>query len=119
MKESLKDILSNLNPEIDQETLLQYLQGHLPAEKQQELEAQLMEGDFESDALDGLQAFQDKRHLSNLVEGLNADLKKKTAKRKHRREKLQLKSDPWLWVAVLVILLLIVISYIVIRQAAK
>ena len=52
MSESLKDILSNLNPDIDQETLLQYLQGKLTAEQQHELEKQMMENEFESDALE-------------------------------------------------------------------
>ena len=34
MSENLKDILSHLNPDIDQETLLLYLQGKLSTEQQ-------------------------------------------------------------------------------------
>ena len=115
MKENLKDILSNLHSEIDQNELLRYVQGHLPAEKQQELEARLLQSDFEADALEGLQAFEDKRHLSQLVEQLNQDLKKKASKRKRRLTPLEIKSDPWIWIAVAMILILIIISYIVIR----
>lgn len=119
MKENLKDILSNLHSEIDNDELLRYVQGHLPAEKQQELEAQLLQSDFESDALEGLQAFEDKRRLSHLVEQLNADLKKKAGKRKRRLQPLQIKSDPWIWIAVAMILILIIISYVVIRSNVK
>jgi flagellar biosynthesis/type III secretory pathway M-ring protein FliF/YscJ len=116
MKENLKDILSNLNPDIDQETLLLYLQGKLTAEKQHELEKHLMDSDFEGDAIEGLAGLKDKRNLAILVDQLNFELKKKTAKRKNRREKMKLKPDHNLLIAVIIILLLIVISYFIIQQ---
>ena len=59
MSESLKDILSNLNPDIDQETLLLYLQGKLSPEQQHEVEKGLLVDDFESDALEGLEHFKE------------------------------------------------------------
>lgn len=116
MKDNLKDILSHLNTEVDQETLLLYLQGKLTPEKQHELEKQMLDSDFEAEAMEGLQTFKNKQSLNFLVEQLNRDLKKKTAKRKLRREKLQIKSDPWLWITLLIILLLIVISYVIIHR---
>jgi hypothetical protein len=119
MKENLKDILSNLSPDINQEELLRYVQGHLSAEKQQELEAIALQSDFESDALEGLEAFRDKRQLAHIVEQLNGDLKKKADKRKRRLEPLQIKSDPWIWIAVAMVLILVVISYILIRANVK
>jgi hypothetical protein len=115
MSENLKDILSNINPDIDQDTLLQYLQGHLTPDKQHELEAKMLEDDLESDALEGLTAFQDKQHLSHVVDQLNRELKKKTQTRKQRYDKMKIRQDPWLWMAVLLILLLIVLSYFVIH----
>jgi hypothetical protein len=116
MSENLKDILSNLNPDIDQETLLRYLQGKLSAEEQHELEKEIMEDDFNSDAFEGLQDFTDKRNLSLIVEQLNKDLKKKTEKKKRFREKLRIHIDPWLIVAVVLILLLAVISYFILHK---
>lgn len=116
MSDNLKDILSNLNPEVDQETLLLYLQGKLTAEKQHELEQQMMEGDFESDALEGLHAVQDKQRLLGIVDQLNYDLKKKTKQRKQRSERFKIKSDPSLWIAIVIFLLLIVISYFIIHR---
>jgi hypothetical protein len=116
MSDNLKDILSHLNPDIDQDTLLQYLQGKLSAEKQHELEQQMMDADFESDALEGLQAVKDKQHLGSIVEQLNSSLKKKTHKRRLRRESLKLKHDPSIWIAIVIFLLLIVISYFIIHR---
>jgi len=116
MKENLKDILSNLNPEVDQETLLLYLQGKLSPEKQHELELQMLDNEFNDDALEGLESFRDKKKLAYLVEQLNNDLKKKTEKKKSFRKKLELKTDPTIWVAIAIILILIVISYLIIHK---
>ena len=51
MKKNLIDILSNLCPEVDQETLLKYLEGKLSAEEQHEMEKNTMDDVFKSDAL--------------------------------------------------------------------
>jgi hypothetical protein len=116
MSDNLKDILSNLNPDIDQETLLLYLQGKLSAQEQHEVEKQMIDSDFETDALEGLQDFKDKRKIALLVDQLNKDLKKKTEKKKRLRQKLILNLEPWLIIALVIILVLIVISYIVVRR---
>jgi len=116
MSENLKDILSNLNPEVDQETLLLYLQGKLTAEQRHELEKQMLDTDFESDALEGLEDFKDKKKLAALVHQLNAELKKKTEKKKTRRRKLDVKLDPWVIVTVVIVLLLVIIGYFLIHR---
>ena len=116
MKENLKDILSNLHSEVDQEALLKYLEGKLSAEEQHEIEKNTMEDAFETDALEGLQNFKNKDDINSLVEQLNRDLKKKTEKKKkwvHRREA---KLESWLLIAILLILAIAVISYFVIRR---
>ncbi|MET0465137.1 MAG: hypothetical protein ABW007_18370 [Chitinophagaceae bacterium] len=117
MQDNLKDILSNLSTEIDQDTLLLYLQDKLSAEKKHEVEKILAENEFASDALDGLQAFSDKRQVSHMVEMLNRDLKKKTERKKQRREKLKLPDQSWILITVVIIILLIIISYVVVVKA--
>jgi len=116
MSENLKDILSHLNPDIDQETLLRYLQGKLTAEEQHEVEKQMMDSDFGADAFEGLQGMSDKRKISLLIEQLNDDLKKKTQKKKSRRQKLEVRLDPWVIIAIVIILLLAVISFIIVQK---
>jgi hypothetical protein len=116
MSDNLKDILSHLNPDIDQETLLLYLQGKLSAQEQHEIEKQMIDSDFDTDALEGLQDFKDNKKIASLVDQLNKDLKKRTEKKKRFRQKLTLKLEPWLIIALVIILLLIVISYIIVRR---
>ncbi|MFZ9388118.1 MAG: hypothetical protein ACO25B_09570 [Chitinophagaceae bacterium] len=116
MPENLKDILSGLSSEVDQETLLRYLQGKLSGPQQHEIEKQLMQDEFNEDAAEGLEQFRDKEQLQYMVEMLNRDLKKKTEKKKKRRERLRLKEQPWILISILILLLLIVLSYMVIRK---
>lgn len=116
MNEDLKDILSHLNPDIDQETLLQYLQGKLSAQEQYDLEKQMMDNDFAADALEGLQNIKDKKNIAALVDQLNYGLKKRTEKKKRFKEKLRLKFDANLIIVAVIILLLIILSYFIVRQ---
>src|SRR5215831_12780801 len=117
MPGSLKDILSHLSSEIDQETLLLYLQDKLSAEKRHEVVKKLLENEFAEDAVEGLQSIKDKQHIAYMVEVLNRDLKKKLEKKQQRREKLRIKDQPWLYISLIIIILLIVIAYIVIRKS--
>ena len=117
MSENLKDILSHLSSEIDQETLLLYLQDKLSAEKRHDVEKKLLENQFAEDAVEGLEQIKDKQHINYMVEILNRDLKKKLAKKQQQREKMRIKYQPWLFVSLIIIILLIVIAYIVIRKS--
>lgn len=119
MSDNYKDILSNLSKDVDQETLLLYLQGKLSEEKKHEVEKQLLQSDFEDDAVEGLQEFKDKEQLQYMVEMLNRDLKKRTEKKKQRREKMRIPDQPWIYISILILLLLIVLSYVVVTRLLK
>ena len=116
MPSKYKDIFSHLSTEVDQETLLLYLQDKLSAEMKHEVEKKLLESEFADDAVEGLKEIKDKKQVAHMVEMLNRDLKKKLAKKKQRREKLRIKDQPWLYISILILILLIAISYIVIRR---
>lgn len=116
MSENLKDILSHLSSEIDQETLLLYLQDKLSSEKRHEVEKKLLENQFADEAAEGLQQFQNKEKLRSLVEQLNHELKARLKKKRRKKEKIHLKEQPWLYVALIIIIVLIVISYFVITR---
>ena len=77
----------------------------------------MLENEFAEDAVEGLQAIKDKQHIDYMVEMLNRDLKKKLARKKQRREKMRIKDQPWLYVSLVIVILLIVIAYIVIRKS--
>jgi hypothetical protein len=116
MQGNLKDILSNLSPEVDQKTLLEYLQGQLSAEQQHEMEKEMMKNDFGSDALEGLAGIKDQQRIQAIVEQLNYELRKKTQKKKANQLKLQVKQPHWAIIAIIVILFLVVVSYFIINQ---
>jgi predicted secreted protein len=119
MPDNLKDILSHLSTDIDQETLLLYLQDKLSDEKKHEVEKKLLENDFASDAMEGLQEFKDKQQVAYMVDMLNRDLKKKTEKKKQRREKMRLKDQSWLYISIIIIILLIIISYMIVHKTMQ
>jgi hypothetical protein len=116
MPDNLKDILSNLSTDIDQETLLLYLQDKLSDEKKHEVEKQLMDSDFDLDAMEGLQEMKDKQQISYVVDSLNRDLRKRTQKRKERREKLKLKDQSLLYISIFILLMLIVLCFFILQK---
>ncbi|HSU29350.1 MAG TPA: hypothetical protein VLJ68_13275 [Chitinophagaceae bacterium] len=119
MPGDMKDILSHLSKEVDQETLLLYLQGQLSREKTHEVEKKLLESEFAGDAVEGLHSIKDKQQLAYMVEKLNRDLKNKLQKKKARRQKMKIKDQPWLYISILILILLIVISFIAVRYFLK
>ena len=116
MQENLKDILSNLSTDVDQETLLLYLQGKLSAEQQHEVEKKMLDSEFSNDALEGLQSFKDQQRLQILVDQIKKDLKQKTTRKIAHREKRKIKLDPWVIITIVLILVLVVISYFIIQK---
>ncbi len=116
MSDDLKDILSNLNKEIEQDKLLDYLNKQLSAPDAHELEKQMADDEFMNDAVEGLEKFNNKKNLTLYVEQLNRDLKKQLDRKKQRREKRKLKEQPWVYFTIVILLILIVISYLLIKK---
>ena len=116
MSDELKDILSNSEKDIEQEKLFQYLNSNMSDDEQHAFEKQMNEDDFMNDAVEGLQALENKNNIPSLVQQLNTDLKKQLDKKKKRKEKRKLNEQPWVYFSVILILLLIIIAYLVIKK---
>ncbi|CAN5151619.1 hypothetical protein BH09BAC2_BH09BAC2_17200 [soil metagenome] len=116
MEADLKDILSNSNKDIDNQKLMDYLSNKLSQEDRHEFEKQMADSEFVNDAVEGLEAMQDKNSAMHLAEKLNADLHKQLSKKKTKRNKLKLKDQPWVYYAVILILFLLIVSYLLIRK---
>jgi hypothetical protein len=116
MSDELKNILSNLNKEIEQEKLLDYLNKKMSAPEAHEFEKQMTDDPFMNDAVEGLENFNDKKGLSLYVEELNAGLKKQLDKKKKRKEKRRIKNHPWLYFTIILLLLLAIISFILVKK---
>jgi hypothetical protein len=115
MSNDLKDILSNLNKDIEQEKLLQYLNRNMSDTEQHIFEKQMNDDEFMNDAVEGLQSIEHKNKIEGLVQQMNADLKKQLEKKKKRKEKRTLTQQPWIYFSIILVLLLIVIAYLVIK----
>ena len=117
MAEELKDILSNLNNnDTDQETLLKYLNGQLGKEEMHEMEKNLLDNEFESDAVEGLQEM-DQVKMQLMVEALNRDLKKRTAKKRTAISKRTLKPQWWLYFSIIIFLIILVLVYVYLKRS--
>ena len=116
MDDKLFDILSNSNKDIDNQKLMDYLSGKLSAEEKHEIEREMANSDFVNDAVEGLEEVKNKKNLTNFVDHLNHDLHKQLEKKKKRKQKRTLKDQPWLYLAIVLILLLIIIGFIVIKK---
>ena len=116
MNHDLLKILSESNKDIDNQKLMDYLSGHLAGSEMHEVEEMMADNDFVNDAIEGLQRIDNQKNVESLVEQLNRDLQKKLQVKKARKEKLKLKEYPWVYFAIVIILLLIIASWFVIHQ---
>lgn len=116
MNNDLKNILSNLNADIEQEKLLQYLNEHLDAAQSHEVEKHLNDDPFLSDAMEGLQLLKSKSKLTLTLQQLNTGLKQQIKKSKRKRVKTPNIQQSWIYFAIILLLLLCVIAYLVIKK---
>ena len=119
MSNNLKDILANLNKDIEQDKLLQYLNNQLPEADKHAVETNLNDDAFISDAMDGLQQLENKSDIPSIVNQLNTGLKKQLDKRKQRKNKKAIAEQPWVYYTIVLLLVLVVVAYIVIKKMSS
>lgn len=114
MREDLLHILSESNKDIDNQRLMDYLAGKLSAEQQHEVEKQLAEDPFFSEALEGLEQAGDEKKLRATVDHLNRQLQKFLKQKKKKKERAFLfYKNTWIYIAVLFILALAAIVFLI------
>ena len=116
MDNNILNILSGGSEEIDSQKLMDYLNGKLNETEKHEVEKYLIDNEFARDAMEGLQEVRNKQKLPAYVEQLNKDLQKHIEKRKASREKRRLKEFPWIYFALILILLLCIVAYVVMKK---
>ncbi len=117
----MPDLNNILNEEDDlrDDDLLKYLQGDISKDDHHKVERQMADSDFVNDAMEGLQNVRNKKSIDVYVEELNRNLKKQVSTKKKRNEKRKLKDQPWIVIAVVVVLGLCILTYAVIRYQQK
>jgi hypothetical protein len=116
MSDEIKDILSTNDGTPDEQQLLNYLEGNLPEEELHEIEMQMADSDFVNDAVEGLAAFPKGKDLNVYVADLNKQLQSQLQNKKQRKEKRRLKDQPYIYITIMVLLVLIVICFILMRK---
>jgi len=117
MNNDLKNILSDNNKDIDNQQLLNYLSNKLQKEELHDVEKNIADNDFLNDAVEGLQSIGSSKNIQDYVEQLNKELHKKTAKNKRRKDKRKWKDQPWIYIAVLIVLLFVIICFLVLKHS--
>jgi anti-sigma factor RsiW len=115
MSDDLLNILSNSNKDINNQKLMDYLSGKLSADEKHDFEKDLVDSEMMNDAVEGLEKFKNK-DVSALVEQLNTNLHKQLEKKKSKKLKRQIRDLPWLYLSIILILIIILISFLVIKK---
>ncbi len=111
MTDKNKDILSQKS-NIDQQKLMQYINDSMSHENRNDIEREMENDPFVNDAVDGLQEVS-KEQLPILINEINHKLLKEVSKKKKRTRKPLIANQSWTYVAVLLILLLLIITYLI------
>ena len=114
--EDLKDILSESNKDIDNQKIMDYLSDKLSGLDKYNVEKEMADSEFINDAVEGLENLKNKKDINVFVDQLNNDLHKQLNKKRERKLNRRLKDTPWLYVAIILIIFLIIISFIVIKK---
>ncbi len=116
MNKDFKPILSDLNTEIEQAKLIQYLNNELSDKEQQSLESNHIDDEFINDALEGLEHLQNKKNFKSIQKELNNRINKEIKNKKRRKSKRLLKESPWVYFAIILLLILLGASYFIITR---
>lgn len=116
MNNDLLNILSNSNKDIDNQKLMDYVAGKLSETEKNEVERWMADNEFAAEAMEGLEQFSSKKDIGGYVDQLNKELNQYIKQKKNRRERRKLKEQPWTYLAIFLVLVLVVIAYVIIKK---
>lgn len=99
----------------DQEKLLQYLNAQLSHPESHQLESDMESDPFTAEAMEGLQQ-ADKQNLPEVIDQLNITLRKEIKAKKRKKRNQIFSNQNWVYFAVILILILLIISYLVMKK---
>ena len=119
MQNDLLKILASSNKDIDSQKLMDYINGKLTIKENREIEEMLNDNSFADDAVEGLGQVGDQKKLLEYVEQLNQELHRQLDRSRKNRTRKKLFEYPWIYLAVILILVLCVIGFLLIRMYIK
>jgi anti-sigma factor RsiW len=116
MKDKWNDIINQPSEHLNEQILMDYLEGKLSPEEQHRVELMMSESGFVDDAVEGLAAMKDKQKIATILHELNSQLHQKTRK-KARKYNVLIPDQQTLTVAsIITILLLAVIAFVIFKM---
>ncbi len=119
MKEELKEILSTLTTDVDQELLSKYLKNQLSEKQAHDFETRLMQDPFAEAAFDGLAEFSKTKNIDVLNNDLNKSLKKQLKKKRKENAANKNVQQQFIIYAIIIILLLCLVAWFVVYKMQK
>ena len=116
MSDELLNILLNDDEEIDNQKLMDYVNGKLSEDEKHALEKKMIDSEMIHDSVEGLEKFKNKKDVCNFAEQSNLNLKKQLQKNKSKKDKRKIKDLPWLYFAIILILIIILIGFLVVKN---
>jgi hypothetical protein len=95
---------------------MDYLSGKLSEQDKHEVEKWMADNDFANEAVEGLEHFSRKKNLQVYVDSLNKDLHNYISQKKERRDKRKIIEFPWIYVAIIFVLAIIILTYFIIQK---
>ena len=116
MNNDLLNILAEEGNDFDNQKLIDYLNGKLSGDEKLAVESWMTANNMAIDAMEGLQAMREKKNLPLYIEQLNRNMHEQLQKKKEQQLRRKLKEYPWIYFAVVLILLLSIIGYFILRM---
>lgn len=117
MKGNIEDIMKSASGDLNEQTLMDYLQGRLNAEQAHLVEEKMVESGFLNDAVEGLSDMKDKQKIALILQEMNGKLQAKTEKKQKRFSPLIPDQQTLTIVSLVTILLLIILSYVIYKMS--
>jgi len=99
----------------DQEKLMQYLNEQLSHSESHQLESDMESDPFMTEAMEGLEQV-DKLIIPEVIDQLNISLRKEIKVKKRKKRNQIFSNQNWVYFAVILILILLIISYLVMKK---
>jgi hypothetical protein len=99
----------------EQEKLLQYLSEQLSHTENHQLETEMEDDPFTYEAMEGLQQI-DNNKIPEVIDQLNTTLRKEIKAKKRKKRNQIFANQNWVFFAVVLILILLIISYLVMKK---
>ncbi len=100
---------------VEQEKLLQYLNDQLSHSESHQLESDMESDPFMAEAMEGLEQV-DNNKIPEVIDQLNISLRKEIKAKKRKKRNQIFSNQHWVYFAVILILILLIISYLVMKK---